>query len=77
MPGAPAAFFHAQQFPVCIKNRPPPKGRPANLTQLWEAFGVNMGQHPCGTLLTPCKVYARRIEAVHAPVYYLRAINNV
>jgi hypothetical protein len=30
--------FHAQQFPVCIKNGPPPKGRPANLTQLWEAL---------------------------------------
>jgi hypothetical protein len=26
--------FHAQQFPVCIKNGPPPKGHPANLTQL-------------------------------------------
>ena len=30
--------FHAQQFPVCIKNGPPPKGHPANLTQLWEAL---------------------------------------
>ena len=30
--------FHAQQFPVCIKNDPPPEGRPANLTQLWEAL---------------------------------------
>jgi hypothetical protein len=33
-----AGFFHAQQFPVCIKNGPPPKGHPANLTQLWEAL---------------------------------------
>ena len=24
--------FHTQQFPVCIKNGPPPKGHPANLT---------------------------------------------
>ena len=24
--------FHAQQFPVCIRNGPPPKGHPANLT---------------------------------------------
>ena len=31
-------FLHAQQFPVCIKNGPPPKGHPANLTQLWEAL---------------------------------------
>jgi hypothetical protein len=30
--------FHAQMFPVCIKNGPPPKGHPANLTQLWEAL---------------------------------------
>jgi hypothetical protein len=31
--------FPAQQFPVCIKNSlPPPKGHPANLTQLWEAL---------------------------------------
>ena len=30
--------FHTQQFPVCIKNGPPPKGHPANLTQLWEAL---------------------------------------
>jgi hypothetical protein len=28
--------FHAQQFPVCIKNGPPPKGHRANLTQQWE-----------------------------------------
>jgi hypothetical protein len=27
--------------------------RTANLTQLWEALGVNMGQYICGTLLTP------------------------
>ena len=30
--------FHAEQFPVCFKNGPPPKGQPANLTQLWEAL---------------------------------------
>ena len=27
-----------KQFAVCIKNGPPPKGHPANLTQLWEAL---------------------------------------
>ena len=26
--------FHGQQFPVCIKNGPPPKGHPANFIQL-------------------------------------------
>ena len=30
--------FHAQQFPVCIKNGPPLTGHQANLTQLWEAL---------------------------------------
>ena len=30
--------FQSQQFPLCIKNFPPPKGHPANLTQLWEAL---------------------------------------
>ena len=30
--------FQIQQFPVCIKNGPPPKGHPANLTQQWEAL---------------------------------------
>ena len=30
--------FHSQQFPVCIKNGPPRRGHPANLTQLWEAM---------------------------------------
>jgi hypothetical protein len=33
-----ATVFHAQQFPVCINNGPPPKGHPANLTQLCEAL---------------------------------------
>ena len=30
--------FHAQQFTMCIKNGPPPKGHPANMTQLWKAL---------------------------------------
>jgi hypothetical protein len=33
-----AAEFFTQKFCVCIKNGPPPKGHPANLTQLWEAL---------------------------------------
>jgi hypothetical protein len=27
-------------------------------------IGVNIGQHPCGTLSTPCRVHGRRIEAI-------------
>ena len=30
--------LHTKQCIVCIKNGPPPKGHPANLTQLWEAL---------------------------------------
>jgi hypothetical protein len=30
--------FHTQQFPVCIKNGPPSKEYPANLTPLWKAL---------------------------------------
>ena len=36
--------FHAQPFPV--KNGPPPKGHPANLTQLWQAFGSTLARIP-------------------------------
>ena len=43
-------IFHAQKFPVYIKNGPPPKGHPANLKQTVGGIGVNMGQYPCGTL---------------------------
>jgi hypothetical protein len=34
--------FHTQQFPMCFKNGPPPKGPPVNLTQMWEALRVNI-----------------------------------
>ena len=40
--------FHNQQFPVCIKNGPPPKGHPANLTQLWEASESTWASIPVG-----------------------------
>ena len=52
--------FHVHQFPVCIKNGPPPKQQPANLTLLWEALAsipVECFQH----LLEPMP---RQIEAV-------------
>ena len=31
-------FWVFQQYLVCIKNGPPPKGHPSNLIQLWEAL---------------------------------------
>jgi hypothetical protein len=45
--------FHAQHFPVCIKNGQPPKGHPD-----LHYYGVNMGQHHCETLSTPCRDHA-------------------
>ena len=42
---------HTHQFPMYIKNGPPSKGHPANLTTVG-SIGVNMGQHPCKTLDT-------------------------
>ena len=38
--------FHAQQFPVCIKNGPPPKEHSANLTQLLEALESTWARIP-------------------------------
>ena len=49
--------FHTQQFPVCIKNSPPPNGHPANLTQLWEALEATWASIPVQRL-TPCRVHA-------------------
>ena len=49
--------FHAQQFPVCIKNGSSAKGHPANLTTVG-SVGVNMGQQPCEMLSAPCRVHA-------------------
>ena len=50
--------FSCLQFPVCIKNGPPSKGHPANLTTVG-SIGVNMGQHPCWTHSTPCRVHTQ------------------
>lgn len=54
--------FHAQQFPMYIKNGPPAKGHPANLTTVG-SVGVNMGQHPRGALSTHLSML-RRIQGV-------------
>ena len=41
--------FHAQLFPVCFKNGPPPKGKAANLTHLWEVL-----ESTCNSILGRC-----------------------
>ena len=50
--------FYAQQFPVCIKNGPPPKGHPANLTQLCEALEATWASIPVERFRTPCRIHA-------------------
>jgi hypothetical protein len=39
---------------LCIKNAPPPKGHPANLTQPWDALESSWAN----MLSTYCRVYA-------------------
>ena len=47
--------FHAQQFLVYINIGRPPKGHPANLTQLWEALESTWTSLPVeGGLLETC-----------------------
>jgi hypothetical protein len=53
-------FFHTQQFPLCIKNGPPPKRHLANLTQLWEALESTWASIPVECLI-PCRVHAPMI----------------
>ena len=43
----------------CVYQEWTSKGHPANFAQLWGRIGVTMGQHPCGTLSTPCRVHAQ------------------
>ena len=56
--------FHTQQFPVCIKNGPPPKGHPANLTQLWEALESTWASIPVERFRHLVESMPRQIEAV-------------
>ena len=56
--------FQAQQFPVCIKNGPPPKGHPANLTQLWEAMESTWASISVEGFRNLEESIPRRIEAV-------------
>jgi hypothetical protein len=52
-------FFHAEQFPVYIKNGPPPKGQPANWTQLWEAMESTWASITCEMLSTSCRIHVQ------------------
>uniref|UniRef100_A0A8C7FAY9 ADAM metallopeptidase with thrombospondin type 1 motif, 3 n=1 Tax=Oncorhynchus kisutch TaxID=8019 RepID=A0A8C7FAY9_ONCKI len=56
--------FHAQQFPVCIKNGPPYKGHPANLTQFWEALKSTWASIPMECFGHLVESMPQRIEAV-------------
>ena len=56
--------FQTQQFPVCVKNGPPPKGYSANLTQLWEALESTWVSIPVERFRNLVESTPRRIEAV-------------
>ena len=59
-----AEFFDVQQFPVCIKNGPPPKEHPANLTQLWEALESTWASIPVECFQHLVESMRRQIETV-------------
>ena len=52
-----AMLLGFSRFPVCIKNGPPPKRHPANLTQLWKALDQH-GPASLWNALTPCRLHA-------------------
>ena len=56
--------FHGQKCPVCIKNDPPLKGHPANLTQLWEALQSKWASSPMEPFQHMVESMPRRIVAV-------------
>ena len=56
--------FHAQLLPVSIKNGSPPKGHPANLTQLWEALESTWASIPVERFRHLVESIPRQIEAV-------------
>jgi hypothetical protein len=56
--------FHAQQFPVCIKNGPPHKGHAANLTQQLEALELTWPSIPVKRFRHLVESMPRQIEAV-------------
>ncbi|KAM9398399.1 uncharacterized protein ACWYII_031963 isoform 2-T7 [Salvelinus alpinus] len=51
-------YCYVFQCQDCTKNGTPPRGHPANFDTTVGSVGVNMSQHPCGTLSTPCRVPA-------------------
>jgi hypothetical protein len=55
---------HSQQFRVCIKNSSPPKGQPANLTQLCEALASKWTSIPVELFRHLVEAMPRQIEAV-------------
>ena len=59
-----ATLLGSQQFPVCIKNGPPSKGHPANLTQLWEALESIWASIPVERFRDLVESMLRRIEPV-------------
>jgi hypothetical protein len=49
-------FLHSTASHVC-QEWSTTQGRSSQLDTTLGSFGVNMGQHPCGTLSTPCRIH--------------------
>uniref|UniRef100_A0A8C7QHP5 PID domain-containing protein n=2 Tax=Oncorhynchus mykiss TaxID=8022 RepID=A0A8C7QHP5_ONCMY len=56
----------AQQFPVCIRNGPPPKGHPATLTHIWEALDSTVMS---ASLLDADPIYATVVHTAKAKAW--------
>ena len=56
--------FHTQQFLVCIKNGPPPKGHPANSQHLWETLDSTWASIPVEHFRHLVESMPQRIEYV-------------
>ena len=70
-----AGFFTLNSFLVCIKNGPPPKRHPANLTQLWEALESTWASIPVERFQHLVESNApQRIEAGILNVLYTQCI---
>jgi hypothetical protein len=65
--------FHAQQFPVCIKNGPPPKGHPANLTKLWDT----LESIPCAPMNRGCSEGKKGVQLNIRKVFLMFGILSV
>ena len=70
--------IHAQQFPMCMKNGPPPKGHPANLTQRqrWEALESTWASIPVEHFRVHVQLNIRKVFLVFGILSVSRLVNR-